>query len=108
MCVPWELNPQHFALLLQCSTTEPQEQNRDIHLRDIHLSKGSIVFQVTILFILMFQNYSLVCFSKARTAAYSYKCTKAMTGDFPLIIGLIFKTLQYAFRKLEYEMSCLE
>ncbi len=26
MCVPWELNPQPFALLTQCSTTEPQEQ----------------------------------------------------------------------------------
>ncbi len=25
MCVPWELNPQPFALLKQCSTTEPQE-----------------------------------------------------------------------------------
>ncbi len=25
MCVPWELNPQHFALLTQCSTTEPQQ-----------------------------------------------------------------------------------
>ncbi len=25
VCVPWELNPQHFALLTQCSTTEPQE-----------------------------------------------------------------------------------
>ncbi len=25
--VPWELNPQPFALLTQCSTTEPQEQN---------------------------------------------------------------------------------
>ncbi len=24
MCVPWELNPQTFALLTQCSTTEPQ------------------------------------------------------------------------------------
>ncbi len=23
MCVPWELNPQPFALLTQCSTTEP-------------------------------------------------------------------------------------
>ncbi len=31
--------------------------------RDIHLSKESIVFQVIILFILMFQNYSLVSFS---------------------------------------------
>ncbi len=27
MCVPWELNPQPFALLTQCSTTEPQENN---------------------------------------------------------------------------------
>ncbi len=25
MCVPWELNPQPFALLTQCSTTETQE-----------------------------------------------------------------------------------
>ncbi len=25
MCVPWDLNPQPFALLMQCSTTEPQE-----------------------------------------------------------------------------------
>ncbi len=25
MFVPWELNPQPFALLTQCSTTEPQE-----------------------------------------------------------------------------------
>ncbi len=25
MCVPWELNPQPFALLAQCFTTEPQE-----------------------------------------------------------------------------------
>ncbi len=23
VCVPWELNPQPFALLTQCSTTEP-------------------------------------------------------------------------------------
>ncbi len=28
MCVPWELNPQPFALLTQCSTTEPQERSR--------------------------------------------------------------------------------
>ncbi len=25
MCGPWELNPQPFALLTQCSATEPQE-----------------------------------------------------------------------------------
>ncbi len=25
MCVPWEFNPQPFALLTQCSTSEPQE-----------------------------------------------------------------------------------
>ncbi len=27
-CVPWESNPQPFALLTQCSTTEPQEHNK--------------------------------------------------------------------------------
>ncbi len=25
MCVSWESNPQPFALLTQCSTTEPQK-----------------------------------------------------------------------------------
>ncbi len=29
MCVPWESNPQPFALLTQCSTTEPQEHQND-------------------------------------------------------------------------------
>ncbi len=29
MCVPWELNPQPFALQTQCSTTEPQEQSME-------------------------------------------------------------------------------
>ncbi len=28
ICVRWELNPQPFALLTQCSTTEPQEHNK--------------------------------------------------------------------------------
>ncbi len=32
MCVPWESNPQPFALLTQCSTTEPQE-HQDIESR---------------------------------------------------------------------------
>ncbi len=27
ICVPWESNPQPFALLTQCSTTEPQEHS---------------------------------------------------------------------------------
>ncbi len=31
MCVPWELNPQPFALLTQCYTTEPQEQPLNNH-----------------------------------------------------------------------------
>ncbi len=26
MCIPWELNPQPFALLTQCSTAEPQDR----------------------------------------------------------------------------------
>ncbi len=35
MCVPWESNPQPFALLTQCSTTEPQEHS--------HEQKGSVL-----------------------------------------------------------------
>ncbi len=34
MCVPWELNPQPFALLTQCSTTEPQEHYSTILLEN--------------------------------------------------------------------------
>ncbi len=35
MCVPWELNPQPFTLLTQCSTTEPQKhQDLTIFGRD--------------------------------------------------------------------------
>ncbi len=30
MCVPWELNPQPFALLTQCSTTEPHRDTMHI------------------------------------------------------------------------------
>ncbi len=32
MCVPWESNPQPFALLTQCSTTEPQEHYKALRL----------------------------------------------------------------------------
>ncbi len=37
MCVPWELNPQPFALLTQCSTTEPQEHS----IRPLCMRQGS-------------------------------------------------------------------
>ncbi len=33
MCVPWESNPQAFALLTQCSTTEPQENLLLLHIQ---------------------------------------------------------------------------
>ncbi len=36
MCVPWELNPQPFALLTQCSTTEPQEPHAHAHTHAQH------------------------------------------------------------------------
>ncbi len=32
MCVPWESNPQPFALLMQCSTTEPHRNIIYIHV----------------------------------------------------------------------------
>ncbi len=41
MCVPWELNPQHFALLMQCFTTEPQElYDVDHHLWSTQSADG--------------------------------------------------------------------
>ncbi len=62
----------------------------------------------------MFQNDSRVLLqgAPARTAAYSYKCMNAMTGDFPLIIGFIFdlflnKPYSMPLEYLEYGMSCL-
>ncbi len=42
MCVPWELNPQPFALLTQCSTTEPQEHLKRTVFRVYHLFYTSI------------------------------------------------------------------
>ncbi len=40
MCVPWELNPQPFALLTQWSTTEPQKHHPlKIHITNIFLSQ---------------------------------------------------------------------
>ncbi len=31
ICVPWESNPQPFALLTQCSTTEPHGNTLNKH-----------------------------------------------------------------------------
>ncbi len=46
MCVPWELNPQPFALLTQCSTTEPQEH----YFHYFHITI-TIKVRITIFFI---------------------------------------------------------
>ncbi len=32
ICVPWESNPQPFALLMQCSTTEPHRNTKTTSL----------------------------------------------------------------------------
>ncbi len=49
MCVPWESNPQPFALLTQCSTTEP------------HRNTLEIIFNILICcsYILILQTYVL-------------------------------------------------
>ncbi len=36
ICVPWESNPQPFALLTQCSTTEPH-RNSHVYVRLVNL-----------------------------------------------------------------------
>ncbi len=46
MCFPWESNPQPFALLTQCSTTEPHRKTSGIIKIVVHLSLSTskIVF----------------------------------------------------------------
>ncbi len=58
LCVPWELNPQPFALLMQCSTTEPQEHivtykyTRDVtrscgtRSRELHWSRDNVMISL--------------------------------------------------------------
>ncbi len=43
MCVPWESNPQPFALLTQCSTTEPPMPQvlKQVQTQGSHLSSGT-------------------------------------------------------------------
>ncbi len=45
MCVPWELDPWPFALLTQCSTTEPQEHSIvwDTFVVFIRISQAGVV-----------------------------------------------------------------
>ncbi len=38
VCVPWESNPQPFALLTQCSTTEPHRNTGDADDKNHHVS----------------------------------------------------------------------
>ncbi len=50
LCVPWELNPRPFALLTQCSTTEPQEQSNTAEsVIDRVISKHYSVYQSAML-----------------------------------------------------------
>ncbi len=50
MCVPWELNPQPFSLLMQCSTTEPQEQMADFETEYVFCKDKRLVLIVECLF----------------------------------------------------------
>ncbi len=61
MCVPWELNPQPFALLTQCFTTEPEEHFKAIeslkceilwHLELLILFLNALIFQEALWFLL--------------------------------------------------------
>ncbi len=41
MYVPWELSPQLFALLKQCSTTEPQKHTHT-HIRGVNVNAKNV------------------------------------------------------------------
>ncbi len=49
MCVSWKLNPQPFALLTQCSTTEPQEQVKNVLLMIFFYYKHSFSLHKTLI-----------------------------------------------------------
>ncbi len=51
MCVPWQMNPQPFVLLAQCSTTELQE-----HCEQVLLYLFKSFFQLKIFSILTRSN----------------------------------------------------
>ncbi len=62
ICVPWESNPQPFALLMQCSTTEPQEHSK---LKAVSFAKMKNMFfykkgNVLVFKVKPFEFYSLV------------------------------------------------
>ncbi len=59
MCVPWELNPQPFALLTQCSTTEPQEH---YVLQNKNIFKQIIFFFLTFVFLTNTNMKNKCCF----------------------------------------------
>ncbi len=42
-CVPWESNPQPFALLTQCSTTEPQVHINLVKAQQIRNGPGALL-----------------------------------------------------------------
>ncbi len=47
MCVPWESNPQPFALLTQCSTTEPQELIANLQKSKADSEKKGLQYYIT-------------------------------------------------------------
>ncbi len=55
-----------FSVYMRSTLCAHSRRYITVLLSDIHLSTESILFQATILFVLMFQNDSLVCFSLER------------------------------------------
>ncbi len=49
ICFPWELNPQPFALLTQCSTTEPHRNSIMTFLSEIPLCMCFLLGHVTVM-----------------------------------------------------------
>ncbi len=61
MCVPWESNPQPFALLTQCSTTEEHMVFIKLALRTIFWYFINVIFYYSDYFSLYYILY--ICFA---------------------------------------------
>ncbi len=87
MCVPWELNPWPFALLTQCSTTEPQE----------HCGIGNMSLKCVLFYYFNF-NFSSICIELYICISDIFSC-KAPNDEihkqFIIKVPTILAVLQY-------------
>ncbi len=84
MCVPLELNPQPFALLTQCSTTEPQEHNQQ---KNCHKHESCQFHMHDIISLFYAESWFHIFYLFEDCFCYFDKCIK---GDFIYIFFIFY------------------